>query len=131
MDAEVRRNTWHGEKTSKWGEWCADDSLDSVGWAVAFIWGGLVMLAEVTGFGANFSWWDGWAVFFTGAGVIVLLGTSLRLLVPEYRRKLVAGLVFGAVLLGIGLGDALAWIWPVLLIAVGAAIIRGLYTDRT
>ena len=114
-----------------WGEWCASDRGDAVGWAAAFIWGALILLAEITGYAESFSWWDGWGVFFVGAAIIVLVGTTIRWLVPEYRRAgLEWGLVFGLVLLGIGLGDLAAWIWPLLLGGVGVAILYSVLADR-
>jgi hypothetical protein len=100
------------------------DRLDAVGWASVFIWGALVLLAYVTGWASSFSWWDGWGMFFTGVAVILLVGTGIRWLVPEYRRAgLIWGLVFGLILLGIGLGEIAVWIWPLLLGAIGITIL--------
>jgi len=58
----------------------------------------------------------------------VLLGVVFRLLVPAYRRPLTAGLIFGFILLSIGLGELTSWvvIGPLILIAIGVgAILRG------
>ncbi len=93
-----------------------NDRLDTIWWALAFIWGGVVLLADITGYGPSFSWWNGWAVFFVGAGVLVLLGTLIRLLVPEFRRKLILSLIFGIILLAIELGDLASWVWPLVLV---------------
>lgn len=126
MNTEIQHGKKNTDSLSGWAEWCVEDKLDSVGWAAVFVWGWLVLLADISGLASNFGSWDGWAVFFTGAGVLVLVGTVIRFLVPEFRRKLAASLVFGAVLLAIGLGDALDWIWPLILIGIGAVILRGL-----
>jgi hypothetical protein len=123
------------EKAAKvqggWESWCAEDRLDAIGWAGVFIWGALVLLAEITNFSENFSWWDGWGVFFVGVAAIVLVGTAIRWFVPEFRREgLALGLVFGLILLGIGLGDLAVWIWPVLLGGIGVAILYSVVTGR-
>jgi hypothetical protein len=124
------------EKAAKvhegWERWCAEDSLDAIGWAGVFIWGALVLLADITGFGEGIGWWDGWGVFFVGVAAIVLGGTAYRWLVPAYRREgLEWGLVFGLVLLGIGLGDVAVWIWPLLLGGVGVAILYSVLGGRS
>lgn len=103
---ERERNQRAADVCGGWEGWCAEDRLDAIGWAGVFIWGALVLLAEVTNFSENFSCWDGWGVFFVGLAAIVLVETAILWLVPEYRRQGLAwGLVFGFILLGIGLGD--------------------------
>jgi len=88
------------------------------------IWGAIVLLASLTDFAG--SSWDGWAVFFTGAGLIVLGVTMIRHMVPEYRRPgLILGWIFGFVLLSIGLGDAMVWIWAPVLAVIGFSILKG------
>ncbi len=119
------------EKRKDWETWCKscwkgfgeNDIIDTLGWAAVFIWAGLVLLTETKDFAATYSWWDGWAVFFTGAGTIVLLQTAVRLLAPRYRKSITGSLVFGLVLLGIGLGDLINVFWPFVLIAIGVIIL--------
>jgi hypothetical protein len=121
-----RKEWWHGCWRS--------DRLDSVGWAAIFIWAALVLLAESANFKSDFGWWDGWGVFFAGAGVIVLLETVIRLLIPEFRASWWWTLICGLVLLSIGLGswEGWGWIWALVLAAVGVAILRGVFVrDRS
>jgi hypothetical protein len=123
-EEKVRGVTGNGTEVEQMEEWWQQDRGDALGWALAFIWAALVVLAEVTGYAGNYSWWDGWGVFFAGAGAIMLGGTLIRMLVPEYSRPGVAwGLVCGAVMLGIGLGDLAAWIWPLLLASIAGGIL--------
>jgi hypothetical protein len=117
------------EKKKKGKYWWGHDRLDSIGWAAVFIWGALVMLADVTKFSVNYSWWNSWGVFFAGVGIIVLIGTIIRLLMPKYRRSIVGGFIFGFILLAIGLGGW-AWIWPLVLIAIAIAILVGVFKRR-
>ena len=103
------------------------DRIDSAGWGAIFIWGALILMAESINYSANFSWWDGWAMFFTGIGVIVLFGTYVRIRLPEYRKPVVGGIIFGLFMLAIGL-DGLGWTlaWPVLLFSIGVVILLSL-----
>lgn len=107
-------------------EWWKSDLVDALGWSAAFIWGALVILAGATKFASNFSWWDGWAIFFTDAGVIVLIETAVRMLIPVYRRGVAGNLIFGLILLAIGLGGLVGWGWgfPLVLIAIAGVILR-------
>jgi len=107
------------------------DRLDGLFYGLAFIWGGLVLAAELSGYKSNFPCWTtGWGVFFAGVGALAILGTLLRLVIPTYRERVGQGLVFGCILLGIGLGDRAVWIWPVLLGIVGLTILRGVIIQR-
>jgi hypothetical protein len=101
--------------------------VDSVGWAAVFIWGALVILAGATNFVSNFRWWDGWAIFFAGAGVIVLLEVVVRLIIPKYRQRVSMGLIFGFILMGLGLGGLVGWmwVWPLVLMVIAVVILRG------
>lgn len=119
--SDARKECWEGCWRS--------DRLDGVGWAAIFIWAALVLLAESTNLKSNLGWWDGWGVFLTGAGVIVLLGTALRLLIPEYRASWWWTLICGLILLSIGLGswDGWDWMWALVLAAIGVAILRGVF----
>jgi hypothetical protein len=114
------------EEEKRQDDWWRQDKVDAVGWGVAFIWGALVLLAEVTNFAEDYSWWDGWGVFFTGAGFITLIETIIRLQIPAYRGKWVGSLIFGLILLAIGLGTwgNVGWLWVLVLLVVGIIILR-------
>ncbi len=134
---------YHGKEEEKdeekgGGEWGAGekwrrDPVDAAVWAFILIWAGLVFLAENMGLLVRFEFLEAWSIGFIGAGLIVLLGVLVRLLVPAYRRPLTGSLIFGVVLLGIGLGEVVRWIaiWPLILIAIGVGILlRGLFGRR-
>lgn len=112
------------------GEWFRSDRGDAIGWGASLIWGGLVLIAEITNYKANFAWWNAWGAFFTGAGVITLLVALGRLLITSQRAKSVGGLILGCFLLAIGLGEVAAWLWPTLLIAIGAVILMSAFRGR-
>jgi hypothetical protein len=119
-----------------WDEKWRRDPVDAAGWALILIWAGLVLLADnlrlVGGEGL-----EAWPWILVGAGVIVLLGVLVRLIVPAYRRPVVGSLIFGAILLGVGLTQlpGLEDQWPVVLavvlIVIGAgALLRGVFQQR-
>jgi len=118
-----------GRRHESW-DWCAgawrSDRLNSVAWAAIFLWAALVLLAEAAGYPSGSSWWNGWAVFFVGAGAIVLVETVVRLLVSEYRSSWWWSLIVGSVLVGIGLDswEAWAWICALALAVLGVSILR-------
>lgn len=122
------------EKEEKsWEEKWRRDPLGAFGWAAILIWAGLVLLAENLGLWAGLEWFDAWGLIFLGAGVIVLLGVVVRLVMPEYRRAVGGTIIWGAILLGIGLGKLIGAevVWPLILIAIGLgfllrSFVRGL-----
>lgn len=72
--AEEKNNEEEEKKNEGPEKWCGDiwhkDRLDSIGWAVFFIWGAMVMLAEATKFSENFAWWDGWVFSLQELGLL-------------------------------------------------------------
>ncbi len=124
-----------------WDEKWRRDPVDAAGWALILIWAGLVLLAAnfefiwTGGFAEN--WERAWPWIFVGAGVIILLGVLVRLVVPAYRRPIMGGVIFGAILLGIGLTriepfeDQWLPILAVVLIVIGVgALLRGIFQQR-
>ena len=105
------------------------DPVARVTWAAILIWIGIVLLGEHTGFAAGWPKWDPWAYGFMGAGIIILLQMIVRLAMPEYRWGVIGNLIFGLVLLGVGIGLLTDWgwgvVWAVVLIAMGVAILFG------
>jgi len=124
------------EEGRSWDEKWRRDPVDAAGWAAIFVWAGLVLLAEnleLLGFPWGFRSLSAWALIFVGAGVIVLVQVLVRLFVPAYRRPVIGTLIFGVILLGVGLGGMVGWgvIWALILIAVGVGVfLRGFLQDR-
>ena len=110
-------------KEEGWEEKWRRDPLNAALWAIVLIWAGLVLIAINLDIFAT--GWEAWPVIFLGAGVIVLLGVVVRLLVPAYRRPVTGNIIFGFILLGIGLGELLRWeiVGALVLIAIGVSII--------
>lgn len=116
--------------TSKDWAWCTEwtrhDSLDSVVWAVSFIWAGVVILAYNLGVPFEIPVEEqAWSLFFLGAGTFVLIEVAVRLLVPAYRASVGGELIWAGILFAIGTGT-LVVIVPLILIAIGASILRDL-----
>ncbi len=121
------------------------DRLSALIWALIFIWAGVVLLAENLGYlgwlQVRFSdlpgqWrmWgmEAWPLIFLGAGVLVLIEAVIRLVVPGLRRAVIGRLIFGVVLVGVGLGNLTNWalIWPALLILLGVSMLVGSFFRR-
>jgi hypothetical protein len=110
------------------------DPVGALVWAATLIWAGVVFLADNLGYLRRLQIRatdlpfelpfrpEVWTLIFLGAGVLVLIGVVLRLVIPSYRRPILGDLIWGIVLFGIALGE---WtlIWPFILIAIGVSIL--------
>lgn len=118
-----------GGRGETWDEKWRRDPVEAIVWALILIWVGLVWLAESAGLLASVLGEDveAWPIGFLGAGLIVLLGVVLRLLVPSYRRPVIGSLIFGIILLGVGMGQLTSWVavGAFVLIAIGVSILVG------
>ena len=121
--SEKARGDWGAEKYR-------NDPLGGIMLACALIWAGGAWI--LTNFGVFGKGAQPWPIILTGAGVIVLLGVIVRLLVAEYRRPIGGNVVLGFVLIGVGLGQLLGWsiIGPLVLIAIAVSIIIGVLTRK-
>jgi hypothetical protein len=129
VGGRIRGRWWERQDWDK-RSW-RSDRLDAVGWAAIFIWAGLVLLAENTGYAADFYWWYGWFVFFAGAGIIVIMVGIVRAIVPAFRRRVMTTFVIGFILLSIGLGMLFDLLWPFLLISFGIIILVRAFVRRS
>ncbi len=130
-EKEEEKREEKGEKEEKsWDEKWRRDPLSAVVWAAILIWAGLVLLASNLGLLVRLEQLDAWGLIFVGAGLIVLLEVVIRLLLPDYRRPVTGTLIFGLILLAIGLGNLVNWgmVWAVVLIIIGVSIVvRGFW----
>lgn len=117
-----------------WEEKYRNDPISAVLWACVFIWAGLVLLAGNLGLldwlsrrpGQQFfAWTDSWGLILLGAGLIVLIGAGIRVSMPAYRRSVSGDLIFGVILMGIGIGNIFGFsvTLPLILIVVGLSIL--------
>jgi hypothetical protein len=120
-----------------WDEKWRRDPLGAITWALVLIWAGLVFLADNLGMlsqlqlrpsvipGIAFVGLRAWPLILLGAGVLVLLEALARVLLPAYRRPVTGTVIWGVVLLGLGLSDYIGWnvIWPIILILAGAILL--------
>ena len=139
-EKEQEKKEEKAPEEKSWEEKWRRDPLSSIAWAAIFIWAGIVLLAgnlgyldrligrgiDIPGVGGLLRV-ESWPLILLGAGVIVLLEVVARLLMPEYRRHIGGSLFVAAILIGIGLNNLFGWslVWPLILIALGLAIILG------
>jgi len=116
------------------------DRISSITWAFIFIWAGLVFLANNMGWVRNISiqipgvdkaiqFYEVWPMIFLGAGVILLLETVARIIIPGTRKHFTAPLIMGMIFLGIAFGQAYSWliVGPIILIGLGLSfLLRGI-----
>jgi hypothetical protein len=113
-------------RDESWDEKWQRDPVEAAVWAFVLIWAGVVWLASNTGIledilGKGAEWWS---VGFLGAGLIILLGVFVRLVVPTYRRPVTGSIILGLIFIGIALGQLTGgWVvvGPLVLIAIGLA----------
>lgn len=133
-DQEKRRekDEKEDEKRKGWDEKWRRDRINALLWALVLIWGAVVIILDTTGVMDDVGWWQGWAVFFVGAGAILLLTAFYRLLVPEHRRAITGNVIIGLVLLAVGLGNLISWnyIWVIVLIAIAIMILLRAFVPR-
>ena len=133
-DEKAEKETQKHEKEEmSWDEKWRRDPLSAAAWATVLIWAGVVFLADNLRLFGAWEWFDAWGMILAGAGLIVLLEAALRLLIPAYRRPIGGTLIWGAVLLGLGLGNLFgaSVAWPLILIAIGVGLLlRGLIGGR-
>jgi energy-converting hydrogenase Eha subunit E len=122
-------------KGDSWDEKWRRDPVEAAVLAIALIWAGIAWLLSYYGFWDPFLKEDDqwWAIIILGAGVIVLLGVLVRVVVPAYRRPWVGSLILGVVLVGVGLGgitEQWVLIGPLILIGIGIAGMAAFFTRR-
>jgi hypothetical protein len=106
------------------------DRVNAFSWAVLFLWGAIVVLASSTTWHESYEWWDGWGVFFIGAGVVVTAEAFIRLTMPEYRWKVGWTLMWGIIFLSFGLSVFYGPAWLALvLVALAVATVVGALRD--
>jgi len=119
------------------------DPLGTLVWAVILIWAGLVWLANNFGvldrfripvggrpFFFPFGTGEVWTLLLFGAGLILLVEVLIRLAVPAYRRPVMGTFILAIVFFGFGLGSW-QFIWPLILIVLGASILlRGIFNRK-
>lgn len=124
-----------GRRGGDWDEKWRRDPVEAITWALILIWAGLLWLADSSGLLTSILGGDveAWSIGLAGAGVIVILGVVLRLLVPSYRRPITSSLIFGIILLGVGLGQLTNWVavGALVLIAIGLSVLLGGFFRRS
>jgi hypothetical protein len=136
MSEYERRRNEKQEKNEKdegdsWDEKWRNDPVNAAVWALVLIWAGLVWLFDnlnLIGFGD----FRTWSIILVGAGLIVLLGVVVRLVIPAYRRPVVGSAILGLILIGLGLGELFSWeiILPLVLIGIGIAGLLAYFRTR-
>ena len=110
-----------------------NDPVGPIVGALILIWLGVVMLAAqnpaLIRLGPfSVTWNNVWAFFLAGLGALLLLQAVLRVLIPTARRGIAGSLIWGVILLVVGLtgvlpGTGMDKLWPLALIAGGLGLL--------
>jgi hypothetical protein len=107
------------------------DPVRYFSWALLIIWVGVVLLLRNLDVLPKDD--KGWGVFFWGGAAIIFAESLLRLANPRWRMPPYGSFIWGAVWLVVGFGLYFKnWdvVWPVIIIAVGVAILAGRLVRR-
>jgi hypothetical protein len=129
-EKEEKEEKNRGEREWDKGEqWSGGDALGPLVWGLVIILAGLAMAAVNLGIYPWLTWDNVWSYIFIGAGALFLLEVVLRILLPAYRRPIRGRLTLAIVALAVGVGGLIGWelTWPFILMAVGLAIILGVF----
>jgi hypothetical protein len=128
---EERRRERDERRRARW-ERRRNDPIGAVFGALVLIWLGVVFLAaqnpEMVRLGPfSVTWINWWAFFAVGVGALLLLQGLLRA-VMAYGHGITGSLIWGVVLLLVGLagifpGMGLGQLWPLALIALGLGLL--------
>ncbi|UCH90007.1 MAG: hypothetical protein JSV49_05025 [Thermoplasmata archaeon] len=123
MEYDTEKNSWKEFHKSGRG--------DALGWGLIFLWGALVLLIEITTNVEAISWWDGWAMFFIGFGIVVLTGGPIGLQIGDHGK---AGWNFfiGFILLGFGLAGIVGGgiFWVMVLFAIASSTLVNVFKKQ-
>ena len=130
QEKEEKDEKDHGEREWDKGEqWSGGDALGPIVWGLIIIFAGLAFAAVNLGMYPWLTWENVWSVIFIGAGLLFALEVIIRILIPTYRRPIRGRIILAFVALAIGLGGLIGWevTWPLIIIAVGLAIVIGVF----
>ena len=93
------------------------DSLDSTILALTLIWAGLMFLSDNIGLDLEVYTWS---LFFLGAGILILLEITIRLLIQAYHTTVTGDLIWAGLLFWLSGWD---FVLPVAIMAIGIFIL--------
>ncbi len=102
--------------------------LETLWWAVALLWAGIVFGADSLGYLPQIGQADAWSWVFFGAGLFGMFGNLYRLATPDLPNATFWDYIWSGFLLLLGLSGAMTNVgilWALGLVAIGAVILVG------
>ncbi len=133
LDNDVKEMLGTKERVSGLKEFYKRGRGDALGWGLVFIWGAIVALLEITNVVSGINWWDGWAMFFAGFGILALIGAVIAVIVEENHSKAGWNFFFGFILLGFSLSGLINpnLFGVMILCAIASTILIGALNKKT
>jgi len=104
------------------------DALSGTIWALILIWAGALLLViqlNLSFFGW-LDWGNAWGAIMIGAALLLGLEVAIRLMNPSYAKPLRGRMILAVILAIVGIGNFTdVELWPLVLIALGLAILFG------
>lgn len=114
------------QEGSSWIAFHRSGRGETFGWGLIFLWAAVVLSLELSGAISGIGWWDGWAVFFTGFGLIALIGAMIALQIGN-NEKAGWNFFFGFIATGFGLSvlinSSSAWVFVLFAVAIVLIIV--------
>jgi hypothetical protein len=140
-DSENTEERKYDNETKNQKKTARQDPLDAIAWALILIWAGLVFLVFNVGWvdklnlainlpeNAIFLGLRVWPVIALGAGVILLIETFTRMLVPAFNASNIGQIFLAFLFLALGLDGIFEWkfLWPLVLVCSGMVILANAF----
>jgi hypothetical protein len=105
------------------------------GMLTGLFWGLLLILIGALFYANNMGWLTGewWQYFLVGLGGILIIDAAVRFFTKTFRWGIYGRFIAGIILIFLGLAFLFGWSqwWPLVLIAVGLAILVGAIVRRS
>ncbi len=130
--AEKGQGYYDAEKSQMYAEKYRRDPLSGAIWAGMLIMAGVIFLADNLGYLPRIGNAQPWNWVLIGAGGLLLLEVVIRVASPDYARPIMGRIIFAGILMFAGLNGIIniEFAWPLILVAIGVAVLANAILRR-
>lgn len=105
---------------------------ETIWWAAAFLWAGLILLVDNAEALPQIGGADAWSWIFAGAGLLALAGNAWRIVSPDEPNPSAWDLTWSGILLILGFAGFLSVeiAFPLILLLIGAVLLGRVVLGR-